>query len=93
MTVILSPFHLDERLEGPWPLEADVTIDPALPEGTSWERMAVLATGIADAVAGTMRAGRLPVVISGDCVAALAVGRVEARDVWGLAWLYWVVGV
>ena len=73
MTVILSPFHLDERLEGPWPLEADVTIDPALPEGTPWERMAALATEIADAVAAAMRAGQLPIVLSGDCVAALAV--------------------
>ena len=73
MTVILSPFHLDERLEGPWPLEADVTIDPALPKGTPWERMAALATEIADAVAGAMRAGQLPIVLSGDCVAALAV--------------------
>lgn len=73
MTVILSPFHLDERLDGPWPLAADATIDPALPEGTPWERMAALAVEIADAVAGALRAAQLPIVLSGDCVASLAV--------------------
>ncbi len=73
MTVILSPFHLDERLDGPWPLAADATIDPALPEGTPWERMAALAIEIADAVAGALRAAQLPIVLSGDCVASLAV--------------------
>ncbi|MGM1030648.1 MAG: arginase family protein [Actinomycetota bacterium] len=73
MTVILSPFHLDERLDGPWPLEADATIDPALPEASAWDRMAVIAVDVADAVATALRAGDVPIVLSGDCVAALAV--------------------
>lgn len=73
MTVLLSPFHLDERLDGLWPIGADATIDPALPDGSAWERMAVIAVDLADAVAAALRAGRVPVVLSGDCVASLAV--------------------
>ena len=73
MTVILSPFHLDERLDGPWPLQADATVDPALSEGSAWERMAVIATALRDAVADVARAGTVPIVLSGDCVASLAV--------------------
>lgn len=73
MTVILSPFHLDERLDGPWPLDADATIDPALPESSAWARMAVIAVDVADAVATALRAGGVPVVLSGDCVASLGV--------------------
>lgn len=73
MTVIISPFHLDERLDGPWPLAAGATIDPRLPEASAWERMAVIAIEIAEAVARDTRAGAVPVVLSGDCVASLAV--------------------
>lgn len=73
MTVILSPFHLDERLHGAWPLQADETIDPSLPDGGAWDRMAVIAVGLRDAVAAVARAGAVPVVLSGDCVASLAV--------------------
>ena len=73
MAVILSPFHLDERLDGPWPLQADATIDPALSEQSAWERMAVIATALRDAVADVARAGAVPIVLSGDCVASLAV--------------------
>lgn len=88
MTVLLSPFHLDERLDGPWPLEAEATIDPALPEAGAWERMAVIAVDVADAVAAALRDARVPVVLSGDCVAALAVvagvqaAGVEPTVVW-----------
>lgn len=73
MTVILSPFHLDERLEGSWPLAADATIDPRLPDASAWERMAVIAVDVADAVATALQAGDVPVVLSGDCVASLGV--------------------
>lgn len=88
MTVLLSPFHLDERLDGSWPLEAEATIDPALPEVGAWERMAVIAVDVADAVAAALRDARVPVVLSGDCVAALAVvagvqaAGVEPTVVW-----------
>lgn len=73
MRVILSPFHLDERLDGPWPLAPDEAIDPPLPDGGPWERMAVIARAVADAVARTRADGAVPLVLSGDCVAALAV--------------------
>lgn len=73
MTVILSPFHLDERLDGAWPLHPDETIDPALPDGGAWDRMAVIAVGLRDAVAAVVRTGAVPIVLSGDCVASLAV--------------------
>lgn len=73
MTVIISPFHLDERLDGPWPLEADATIDPSLPAASAWERMAVIAIGISEAVARAAGSGAVPIVLSGDCVASLAV--------------------
>ncbi|NNG36176.1 arginase family protein [Nakamurella aerolata] len=73
MSVILSPFHLDEQLSGPWPLPPDVTLTPDLPSGSPWERMAVISTGIAGAVADSCRRGDVPVVLSGDCVASLGV--------------------
>lgn len=73
MRVILSPFHLDERLDGAWPLALDETIDPPLPDGSPWERMAVIARAVADAVARAREDGAVPLVLSGDCVAALAV--------------------
>jgi arginase len=73
MRVILSPFHLDERLDGSWPLAPDEMIDPALPAGTAWERMTVIARDVAGAVARARADGAVPLVLSGDCVAALAV--------------------
>ncbi|ROR67341.1 arginase family protein [Agrococcus jenensis] len=73
MPVILSPFHLDERLRGGWPLDAATVLDPSLPDAAPWERMAVIARGIADAVAAERARGAVPLVLSGDCVAALAV--------------------
>lgn len=73
MRVILSPFHLDERLDGAWPLALDETIDPPLPDGSPWERMAVIARAVADAVARARDDGAVPLVLAGDCVAALAV--------------------
>lgn len=73
MRAILSPFHLDERLDGPWPLSRAETVDPSLPASTAWERMAVIARGVADAVARAREDGDVPLVLSGDCVAALAV--------------------
>lgn len=73
MSVILSPFHLDEALPGPWPVRADLTLTPDLPDGTPWERMAVISAGVAEATAKSCQRGELPLVVSGDCVAALGV--------------------
>jgi arginase len=89
VTVIAVPFHLDEHLPGlELPLDADRTIAPDLPPGTPWERMAALYEEVAETVAGEARAGRVPVVISGDCTTSLGVvaglqraGR-DPRVVW-----------
>jgi arginase len=89
VTVIAVPFHLDEHLPDlELPLTADRTIAPDLPPGAPWERMAVLYEQVADAVAAEARAGRVPVVVSGDCTTSLGVvaglqraGR-DPRVVW-----------
>jgi arginase len=89
VTVIAVPFHLDEHLPGlELPLTPDRTVAPALPSGSEWERMAVLYEEVAGAVAADVRAGRVPVVLSGDCTTALGVvaglqraGR-DPRVVW-----------
>jgi arginase len=74
VTVIAVPFHLDEHLPGlELPLAADRTIAPDLPPGAPWERMAALYEEVADAVAAEARAGRVPVVVSGDCTTSLGV--------------------
>jgi arginase len=74
VTVIAVPFHLDEHLPDlELPLAADRTIAPDLPPGTPWERMAALYEGVADAVAAQVGAGRVPVVVSGDCTTSLGV--------------------
>jgi arginase len=89
MTVITVPFHLDEHLPNmELPLAADRTITVDLPPGPPWERMAVLYEEVAAAVATEVRAGRVPVVVSGDCTTSLGVvaglqraGR-DPRVVW-----------
>jgi arginase len=74
VTVIAVPFHLDEHLPDlELPLAADRTIAPELPPGAPWERMAVLYEEVAEVVAAQVRAGRVPVVVSGDCTTSLGV--------------------
>jgi arginase len=74
MTVIAVPFHLDEHLPGlELPLRPGCSIAPALPPGAAWERMATLYEEVAEAVAADVTAGRIPLVISGDCTTSLGV--------------------
>jgi arginase len=74
VTVIAVPFHLDEHLPDlELPLAADRTIAPDLPPGAPWERMAALYEEVAAAVATEVRAGRVPVVLSGDCTTSLGI--------------------
>jgi arginase len=74
MTVIAVPFHLDEHLPGlGLPLAADRTLAPDLPDGTPWERMAALYEQVAGVVAAEVGAGRVPMVMSGDCTTSLGV--------------------
>jgi arginase len=74
VTVIAVPFHLDEQLPDlELPLTADRTIAVDLPPGSPWERMAVLYAEVAAAVESEVRAGRVPIVVSGDCTTSLGV--------------------
>ncbi|HYH29396.1 MAG TPA: arginase family protein [Pseudonocardia sp.] len=89
MTLIAVPFHLDEHLpELELPLPAARTIAPALPPGTPWERMSVLHEEVATAIAAEAGAGRVPVVLSGDCTTALGVvaGLQRAGPDPGVVW-------
>ena len=65
---IVTPWHLDEHIPA-FPIPASVTepICPALPAGPVPDRMTLLHQAVADAVA---RAAR-PLLLSGDCPAAL----------------------
>ncbi|WP_219414550.1 arginase family protein [Pseudonocardia nigra] len=74
MNVIAVPFHLDEPLPAfDPPLAPGRTVAPALPAGSPWQRMAALYAEVADAVAADVTAGRVPVVVSGDCTTSLGV--------------------
>ena len=74
MTVILVPFHLDEPLPAfAPPVAPDQLVTPGLPAGTPWERMAAIYGEVARSVEGVVRAGRVPVVQSGDCTPSLGV--------------------
>ena len=68
--LIVTPWHLDEHIpDFPVPVSAAVTIGPPLPDGSVPSRVNVLQRAVADAVAGAAR----PLLLSGDCPAALAV--------------------
>jgi arginase len=75
---IVSPWHLDEHIPAfPIPAGATATILPALPAGPVPARMSLLHQAVADAVA---RAAR-PLLLSGDCPAALgAVAGLQRRS-------------
>jgi arginase len=72
MRVIGVPYHLDEFLPDPgFPLDPAQVVDPGLPSGDVWERLAVLYTAVAQAVSVAAAHGACPVVVSGDCTTAL----------------------
>jgi arginase len=77
VTTIVVPYHQDERLpEGGIPLRSNdiVVLDPDLPDGDLWERLAALYGRVAEAVAvAVAESGATPVVVSGDCLVALGV--------------------
>jgi len=75
--LIVAPWHLDEHIPA-FPVPADVaeTVCPSLPDGPVLGRMALLHRAVADAVA---RAAR-PLLLSGDCPAAVgAVAGLQSR--------------
>ena len=74
-SVLLLPFHQDERLsESAIQLPAGtnaLTVDPALSGGDQWTRLTVLYDALATAVAGLAEPGLVTRVVTGDCLAAL----------------------
>ena len=75
--VIVSPWHLDERLPAfPVPVGTAATVVPPLPAGSRPARMGRLFEALADAIAAADR----PLLLSGDCTAALgAVAGLQRR--------------
>ena len=68
--LIVAPWHLDEHIaDFPVPAGTVATIGPPLPDGAVPGRVTVLQRAAADAVAGAAR----PLLLSGDCLAGLAV--------------------
>jgi arginase len=85
MPTFAVPFHLDEPLaDFESPVAIDRSFAPELPEGTAWERMAVLYGQVAAAVA----AESSTLVVSGDCTTSLAsvAGRRRRGDDLGIVW-------
>jgi arginase len=72
MSRFLVPYHLDEYLPDlDVPVETDQTISAALAGADLWSRMAQLYGAVSAAVAGAVREGGRPTVVSGDCTTAL----------------------
>jgi arginase len=73
MTTILVPYHIDDPVPDlDVPLPADVTITTELAQSSDrWQWLGTLYTQVAAAVASTVDAGAVPIVLSGDCVTAL----------------------
>ena len=88
--MLCVPFHQDERLaDGCVPVPADTeTVEPALPDGSIWERLTALHDAVAERVSARVRAGQVPTVVSGDCLVALGTlagvqrAGVDAAVVW-----------
>ncbi|WP_394824282.1 arginase family protein [Pendulispora albinea] len=85
MSILLVPYHQDERLAGAsFPLapgRAVTTVAPELPQGELWPRLRALYTAVADAVErdiharadDSRRATPMPIVVSGDCLVSLGI--------------------
>lgn len=68
--LITVPWHLDEHIpDFPVPAGTAASIHPPMPDGAQADRIAVLHRAVADAVTGVTR----PLLLSGDCLASLAV--------------------
>jgi arginase len=77
VTVIVVPYHQDERLRDgyiPLALADDVRVlAPELPDGDIWHRLAALDDAAADQIAAAVGDGGRTTVLSGDCLVAMAV--------------------
>lgn len=76
MTIVVVPYHQDVRLpDGQIPLPPTgefLVLNPDLPDGDVWQRMAALHAAAADQIAAAVRAGGTTTVLSGDCLVAMA---------------------
>jgi len=89
--IILTPFFLDSKSPGLLPLEeADFQInEPTLKPGTKQERMISLYHPLASMVSDSLKQGRRPVSIAGDCCTSIGVlaGLQQAGVAATLLWL------
>ncbi len=92
MTVVVVPYHQDERLAGdllPLPVTGEfLVLDPDLPDGDLWTRLAALHDAAADQIAAAVRTGEPTTVLSGDCLLAMSVlaGAQRAGADPGVVW-------
>jgi arginase len=92
VTTIVVPYHQDERLPDgmiPLPPTGDfLVLDPHLPDGDLWRRLAALDDAAADQIAAAVRTGEPTTVLSGDCLLAMAAlaGTQRAGVYPGIVW-------
>jgi arginase len=88
----MVPYHQDKRLgdeQIPLPVAGGVRlVDPELPNGDIWRRLAALDGTAADQIAADVRAGGPTTVVSGDCLIAMAAlaGAQRAGVHLGIVW-------
>jgi arginase len=90
MNRILVPYHIDEYLpDFDVPLDTEITVTVELSDGDTWSRVAAVQERVRDAVAGSVRDGHRPVVVSGDCMVSLGIlaGLQQAGVDAGIVWL------
>ncbi len=92
MTVIVVPYHQDERLADevlPLPASGEfLVLAPDLPDGDLWVRLAALHDAAADQIAAAVRTGEPTTVLSGDCLVAMGAlaGAQRAGHDPGVVW-------
>jgi arginase len=76
MTVIVVPYHQDQRLPGDLlrlPPDGEyLVLATDLPDGDIWQRLVALDDAAADQIAAAVRSGGPATVVSGDCLVSLA---------------------
>jgi len=73
MTILLAPYHQDERLsDRNFPAHADVTVTAELDRADKWHCLAKLYDRVADEVA-RLADEETPTVLSGDCLMSIGV--------------------
>jgi arginase len=88
--ILRVPYHIDEYLPDlDLPLQADGEVTADLPRGDAWERLGVLYSAVAGAVAQAAGRSARPVVVSGDCTTSLGTvaGLQRAGIDVGIVWL------